>query len=125
MDSISFDTSPLENVNVVNFILSVDSLQTIRLDDYDGVCDKKDIDSVRILADSLKGKSVTHVNSTAFGGGVAEILNSMVPLMKDVGLGVHWEVISGSYVFFSVTKKIHNALQGMNVKLTDQEQMRI
>jgi trehalose synthase len=103
-------------------MLRVDSLQTVRLDDYIGISGKEEITLVKTLADSLKGKSVTHVNSTAFGGGVAEILNSMVPLMKDVGLDVHWEVISGSFEFFSVTKKIHNALQGMNIQLTDPEQ---
>ena len=70
----------------------------------------------------MKGKSVTHVNSTAFGGGVAEILNSIVPLMRDAGLDVHWEVIKGSFDFFTVTKKIHNALQGMNTALTKEEE---
>ena len=102
--------------------MPVQLLKTIHLDDYVGIVADEEINKVRALADQLKGKSVTHVNSTAYGGGVAEILNSMVPLMKDIGLDVHWEVIKGSFEFFNVTKKIHNALQGMNTQLTEEEQ---
>ncbi len=100
----------------------VETTKTLHLDDFISVVGKDEVNSVRSLAELLKNKSVTHVNSTAFGGGVAEILNSMVPLMEDVGLDVHWEVIKGSFGFFNVTKKIHNALQGMNVQLTEDEQ---
>lgn len=102
--------------------MRVNLVKPIKLDDYTKIVGKEEIHSVKALAESLKQKSVTHVNSTAFGGGVAEILNSMVPLMKDVGLDVHWEVIQGAFDFFNVTKKIHNALQGMNVPLTEEEQ---
>jgi trehalose synthase len=102
--------------------MRVELVKPIKLDDYAKIVGKDEIHEVKALADSLKQKSVTHVNSTAFGGGVAEILNSMVPLMKDVGLDVHWEVIQGAFDFFNVTKKIHNALQGMNVPLTEEEQ---
>ena len=92
------------------------------LKDFEGIVKQDQIDCVRELGENLRGKSVTHVNSTAFGGGVAEILYSLVPLMRDIGLDVQWEVIKGSLDFFVVTKKIHNALQGMNVCLTKEEE---
>jgi trehalose synthase len=92
------------------------------LDSYAPIVGEAEIASVWALADSLKGKSVTHINSTAFGGGVAEILSNMVPLMRAVGLEVHWDVLQGSLEFYKITKKIHNALQGMNLQLTEEEQ---
>lgn len=102
-------------------MLHVDQLRKIQLEDYVGIVGEEEIDSVKALAEKLKGKSVTHINSTSFGGGVAEMLQNLVPIMKDVGLDVHWEVIKGSLEFFNVTKKIHNALQGMNFELTPEE----
>lgn len=101
--------------------MRVELLKNVRLDDYVDIVGQDEIDSVRTLAETLKGKSVVHVNSTSFGGGVAEVLHSIVPLMNDVGLKVNWEVIEGSLDFFKVTKKIHNALQGMPVHLSDEE----
>jgi trehalose synthase len=94
----------------------------IELKDYEGIVKEGQIQAVRELGEKLKGKSLTHVNSTAFGGGVAEILHSLVPLMRDTGLDVHWEVIKGDLNFFTITKKIHNALQGMNISLTKEEE---
>jgi trehalose synthase len=94
---------------------------TPRLDEFSNVVGQQEIDSIRGLADGLRGLSITEVNSTYYGGGVAEILHSMVPLIRDAGLDARWEVIEGSYEFFTVTKKIHNALQGMNIDLTDDE----
>lgn len=94
----------------------------IELRDYEGIVKEDQIEVVRSLSEKLNGKSVTHVNSTAFGGGVAEILHSLVPLMRDIGLDVHWEVIKGGFNFFTVTKKIHNALQGMNISLSKVEE---
>jgi trehalose synthase len=94
---------------------------TIRLKDFVRVVGEEEVDEIRALASRLQGKSVTHINSTAYGGGVAEILYGMVPLMRDCGFDVDWQVIKGSYEFFNVTKKIHNALQGLNVDLTDEE----
>jgi trehalose synthase len=75
------------------------------------------IGQLRRLGERLKGLRVVHVNSTAEGGGVAEILAWMVPLMNDLGLDTHWRVISGTNEFFSVTKSIHNGLQGYSVLL--------
>lgn len=67
---------------------------------------------LRQLAESLAGIKVVHVNSTRTGGGVAEILEAIVPLMEDLGLETTWEVIEGSEDFFTCTKSFHNALQG-------------
>lgn len=70
------------------------------------------IDDLRRLAERLRGKAIQNVNSTAVGGGVAEILNRMVPLLKELGVNVRWDVIKGGADFFEVTKKFHNALHG-------------
>jgi trehalose synthase len=102
-------------------MLRIEQLRRIKIDDYIPIVGQEEVDSVKALAEELKGKSVTHVNSTAFGGGVAELLENLVPIMKDVGLDVHWEVIKGSLDFFNVTKKIHNALQGMPIDLTEDD----
>src|SRR5439155_1706988 len=64
------------------------------------------------LAAPLAGKRVVHLSATAFGGGVAEINYTLVPLMADAGLDVEWRVIRGADEFFNVTKTIHNGLQG-------------
>jgi trehalose synthase len=103
-------------------VLRVELNRKIELKDYEGIVQEGQIELVRQVGDKLRGKSVTHVNSTSFGGGVAEILHSLVPLMRDAGLDVHWEVIKGGFDFFTVTKKIHNALQGMNIPLTKDEE---
>jgi trehalose synthase len=93
----------------------------VQLKNYEKIIGEREVHSIKMLAEKLKGKSVIHVNSTSFGGGVAEILHSMVPLMQDVGLKVHWKVIKGSFKFFNITKKFHNALQGMNIQITEEE----
>lgn len=88
------------------------------LDDYIDIIGKEEIESIRKLSLPLKGKKVVHVNATSFGGGVAEILFTLVPLMKDVGIEAEWQVIKGSDDFFNVTKSIHNGMQGMDVPFT-------
>ena len=93
--------------------------QPKRLEDYRPIVGDAVVDEILRLADRLKGARVAHVNSTAFGGGVAEILQSLVPLMQDVGLEASWQVIEGSDEFFNVTKACHNGLQGMDVPFTD------
>ncbi len=70
-------------------------------------------DEILRLAAQLRGARVLHVNATAFGGGVAEILGTLIPLMNDVGLDADWQVIKGADEFFNVTKAMHNSLQGM------------
>src|SRR5438876_5588929 len=74
------------------------------------------------LAEPLAGKRVVHLSATAFGGGVAEINYTLVPLMADAGLDVEWRIIGGQEEFFNVTKAIHNALQGNPQALTVEEQ---
>ena len=70
------------------------------------------IDQLRQLAAPLRGMKVVHVNSTRVGGGVAEILAKLVPLMNELGIDTHWEVITGNADFYQCTKSFHNALQG-------------
>jgi trehalose synthase len=70
------------------------------------------IDEVERLAAELKGVRICHINSTPFGGGVAELLSSYIPLVRDLGLDIDWQVIYGDRRFFVITKSIHNALQG-------------
>jgi len=93
-------------------------LGEVQLKDYAEIVGEKEVDYIKTLADELTGRSVTHINSCAFGGGVAEILYNMVPLMRDVGIDAQWKVIKGSDEFFNVTKKFHNALQGMDIELS-------
>ena len=96
------------------------SVGKLSLDDYSKIVGKKEVDSIRVLAEEISDDSVCHVNSTSFGGGVAEILHRLVPLMKDVGLDTEWKVPEGTDEFFNVTKTIHNALQGMETPLTEE-----
>ncbi|MFN8570409.1 MAG: glycosyltransferase [Gemmatimonadaceae bacterium] len=76
------------------------------------------MDEVLRLAEPLRGARVLHVNATAFGGGVAEILATLVPLMQDLGLQADWQVIRGAEEFYNVTKAMHNSLQGMLLEWT-------
>ncbi len=85
---------------------------SIRLDDYGPIIGPSEVQEIRALASSLLGKRVKMVNSTAVGGGVAEILNRLVPLLEDAGLPTKWDVITGGEEFFAVTKAFHNALHG-------------
>jgi trehalose synthase len=89
------------------------------LDGYKGIITDSLIAEIRHLAELVKGARVVHINATAFGGGVAEILQSLIPLMRDVGLDAEWQVMSGADEFFNVTKAFHNGLQGMDVPLSD------
>jgi trehalose synthase len=77
------------------------------------------IEQLRQLAGLLDGIRVVHVNSTRKGGGVAEILEAMVPLMRELGLAASWEVIEGDEDFFACTKSFHNALQGKATEIPD------
>jgi trehalose synthase len=82
------------------------------LADYATIATRGLMDEIRRLAEPLAGKRVVHLSATAFGGGVAEINYTLVPLMQDAGLEVEWRIIRGQEEFFNVTKTIHNALQG-------------
>ena len=88
------------------------------LSDYIPIVGQGTIEELRIVGSRLSGKIVQNVNSTMSGGGVAEILSRLVPLMNQLGVDARWSVIEGNDAFFSVTKKIHNALHGRSESLT-------
>jgi trehalose synthase len=93
------------------------------LADYGTIASRNLMDEIGRLAAPLQGKRVLHLSATAFGGGVAEINYTLVPLMRDAGLDVEWRIIHGAEEFFDVTKAIHNALQGSprGLRLEDEE----
>lgn len=82
------------------------------IDQYSGISPKGDLVLLKKLGDRLRGRSFLNVNSTREGGGVAEILRRLLPMLDELGVKTRWEVISGDAPFFDTTKKIHNALQG-------------
>jgi trehalose synthase len=91
------------------------------LADYQSIAGRNMIDEIRERAGRLEGKRILHVSATAFGGGVSEILNTLVPLMVDVGLECEWHVIYGREEFFNATKVMHNALQGSPQDLSEEQ----
>jgi trehalose synthase len=91
------------------------------LADYTHLVGKPLIEEVRGLASELEGLKVLHLSATAFGGGVAEILYTLVPLMRDVGIATEWQVMLGREEFYNATKVLHNALQGNPQVLTDEQ----
>jgi len=82
---------------------------------------KSTVDDLKLLASKLSGSIVQNVNSTLSGGGVAEILSRMVPLLGQLGVDARWSVIKGNDDFFRVTKKVHNALHGWPDSLSDED----
>lgn len=86
--------------------------RAMTLDDYVPLLGPQEIDELRAIAAPLAGRSVQMVNSTAVGGGVAEILNRLIPLIQELGLAPRWDVMTGGNDFFEVTKAFHNALHG-------------
>jgi trehalose synthase len=100
------------------------SVATKSLSDYSSIAGRSLVEEIQRLAAPLQGKRVLHLSATAFGGGVAEILTTLVPLMVNVGLKCEWQVIYGREEFFNTTKLMHNALQGAPQDL-DEEQRRI
>ena len=91
------------------------------LADYTHIAGRELVADIRERAEDLKGKRVLHVSATAFGGGVSEILYTIVPLMRDIGLDAHWQVIMGREEYFNATKLLHNSLQGDPATLTDEQ----
>ncbi len=85
-----------------------------RLNDYQELVPEGTIDFLNRLAEQVKGRKILHINSTKLGGGVAEMLRSDIPLLKDIGIDAEWQTISGTEDFFNVTKSFHNALQGQD-----------
>ncbi|MDD5115469.1 MAG: glycosyltransferase [Candidatus Omnitrophica bacterium] len=89
-----------------------------KIDEYIPLVGQAVIDDLRLLGERLKGKVIQHINSTPVGGGVAEILNRMVPLLVELGVDAKWDVIKGGEQFFGVTKRFHNALHGRPEEIT-------
>lgn len=88
------------------------------LQDYAPIIGKSQLDELYFLAAAVQGKNIKMVNSTAVGGGVAEMLNRLVPLLDELEVHTRWEVITGGNDFFEVTKSFHNALHGADYTLT-------
>jgi len=91
---------------------------TARMQDYEEVVGKDVVNEMYVLADRVKGRRLQNINSTPVGGGVAEILTRMMPLMQDLGIDTTWDVIRGDQAFFNVTKAFHNALHGKKERIT-------
>jgi trehalose synthase len=102
-------------------VLQPVSVGTKSLADYTHLAGRPLTEEIRELAAPLEGLRVLHLSATAFGGGVAEILYTLIPLMNDVGIDAQWEVMLGREEFYNVTKRLHNALQGNPDSLTDEE----
>ena len=89
----------------------------LRINDYAPIVGENTLDELKLIAEKLNGKVMQHVNSTFVGGGVAEILTRMIPLLNDLGVNAKWDVIKGNERFFNITKNMHNALHGVDVKI--------
>ncbi|MGO9449727.1 MAG: glycosyltransferase [Candidatus Binataceae bacterium] len=82
------------------------------LDEYQPIVGEGVVAELRLLGERLRGRRVLNINSTRVGGGVAEILNRLIPLLQEIGVDAQWEVIRGTQEFFDLTKRMHNALHG-------------
>ena len=89
------------------------------ISNYTGIVPGSDMLFIRKLAERLAGKSFLHINSTKAGGGVAEILQRMIPIMVELGIDARWDIIEGDDRFFDITKKLHNSLQGSPETIND------
>ena len=93
---------------------------TVSLSDYQEVVGAGVVEELKILADRIVRRRIQHINSTSVGGGVAEILTRLVPLLRELGIDATWDVIKGDQAFYSVTKTFHNALHGKTEGITHQ-----
>ncbi len=91
------------------------------LDDYTSIVGEEKVQQLRQLAAPLKGKKLLHLNATAYGGGVAELLKTQVPLLRDLGLDVDWGVLEAPQEYYEVTKIFHNTLQGKRQEISDEQ----
>jgi trehalose synthase len=103
-------------------MLPIVNVGTKSLADYATISGRGLMAEIQRLAGPLEGKRVAHLSATAFGGGVAEINYTLVPLMHSAGLAADWRIIKGQDEFFNVTKMIHNALQGNPQSLTEEQE---
>lgn len=92
-----------------------------KIDDYAAIVGQDTINELFSLAEGSQGKILQNINSTYVGGGVAEILSRMLPLFKQLGVDIRWDVIKGDDRFFGITKKFHNSLQGFNADITNDD----
>lgn len=93
----------------------------VQVEDYEQFVGAQAVERIQEKVKPLQSLHVTHVNSTYYGGGVAELLSSLTLLMNSAGIKTGWRVIQGSPDFFSITKKLHNALQGGKINLSDRK----
>ncbi len=91
------------------------------INDYADIIGAETIEEIQKLASYLNGKIIQNINSTPVGGGVAEILNRMIPLLKELGVDARWDFIKGGEKFFEITKKIHNSLHGVEEDISESE----
>ncbi|MBD3349444.1 MAG: glycosyltransferase [Candidatus Eisenbacteria bacterium] len=92
-----------------------------KIDDYEEYIGSEAVERIRSKAEELQNAHVAHINSTYYGGGVAELLSSLTLLMNSVGIRTGWRVIQGSPDYFSITKKMHNALNGAEINLSERK----
>jgi trehalose synthase len=94
----------------------------VKVDDYAPIVGEGEVEGIKQLAELIKGEKVVHINATPYGGGVAEILSRIIPLAKSLDIDANWQTLKGDTEFFTVTKKMHNALQGnQEVALSEAE----
>ena len=101
------------------------SLGVKDIDRYRFLVSSELMGEIKSLARDLKGLRLCHINSTPFGGGVAELLFSYIPMVRSLGIHADWQVIRGDRRFFTLTKSLHNALQGAEYPLLEQQTQRI
>jgi trehalose synthase len=92
------------------------------LEEYRDIAPKGTVDFLKRLSDLVKGRSFLHINAVRYGGGMAEILRRLVPMLKSLGIDARWEVLTGDQEFFEVTKRLVNSLHGLDESLTEQMQ---
>lgn len=92
-----------------------------KLQKYRKIVGSSVIDNIKDQAQDIRGIKLLHINSTKTGGGVAEILKTLIPLFNELGIKTQWKVIQGTRNFFKVTKNFHNSLQGESVKFTEKD----
>lgn len=93
----------------------------VNINNYIDIVGKEIIDGLFIIAEKLEGKMIQHINSTSVGGGVAEILTRMIPLLKQLNVESRWDVIKGDEKFYAITKAFHNALHGVSTKFKKED----
>jgi len=109
------------NIHVTELQIANPRFHITGLDDYAPLVGLETVERIREKARLLYGLHIANVNSTYYGGGVSQLLSSLTLLMDSVGIETGWRVIVGSPDFFSITKKMHNALQGGEIQLTDRK----